>query len=52
MPASSPAAASRSSAFTSSTVTSRAIVNTQSVSDALSSGTRTAMPFSFPVSSG
>ena len=52
MPAIGPAAASRRRPFTSATVTSRDIVNTQSVSDALSNGTRTAMPSSLPASSG
>ena len=41
-----------SSALTSSTLVLRATSNTQSVMEALSSGTRTASPFSLPFSSG
>src|SRR5690554_2348437 len=52
MPASSPSAASFSRALTSSSVVSRATSKTMSVSEALASGTRTAWPFSLPVSSG
>ena len=38
--------------LTSATVVERSTSKTQSVSDALSSGTRTARPFNFPFSSG
>ena len=52
IPSSGPSAAASSRPLTSSTVVGRATSNTQSVSEALSSGTRTARPFSLPSSSG
>jgi len=53
MPFSGPsAAAAASSAFTSSGLVARLTSNTQSVIDELVSGTRTAKPFSLPLSSG
>ena len=53
MPFSGPsAAAAASSAFTSSGLVARLTSNTQSVMDELVSGTRTARPFSLPLSSG
>ena len=47
-----PSAAALSSALTSSALVARSTSNTQSVSEALASGTRTAWPFSLPRSSG
>jgi hypothetical protein len=52
MPASGPLAAVCSNSFTSATLVARRISNTQSVSDAFRSGTRTACPSSRPSSSG
>ena len=52
MPLSGPSAAVAKRALTSSTVVARSTSNTQSVSEAFSSGTRTAWPFSRPSSSG
>ena len=52
IPFRSASAARASNPLTSSMVVSRDTVKTQSVSDAFSRGTRTAMPFSFPASSG
>lgn len=49
---SSPSAAAFISPFTSSTVVARGSSKTQSVREPLSRGTRTAMPFNFPFSSG